>query len=120
MCAQNCHNVDRSPSATPGYPPSPYLGRQASLSIPIVTLPFIIEQAGGGGGGGGSTREESQWGKIVTLRSLDRYYKGGSNRGRGGSPGGSTRRTVKVRTIPNTDLDNELLEPVNFRFESRS
>ena len=64
--------------------------------------------------------EESQWGKIVTLRSLDRYYKGGSHRGRGGSPGGSTRRTVNVRTIPNTHSDNELFEPVNFRLSIRS
>ena len=38
----------------------------------------------------------------------------------GGSPGGRTRRTVNVRTIPNTHLDNELFEPVNFRFETRS
>ena len=117
MCVRNRPNVDRSPRATPGYPPSPYLGRQVSLSIPIVTLPFIIEQAGGGGG---STREESQWGKIVTLRSLDRYYKGGSNRGRGGSPGGSTGRTVNVMMILSTLLDNELFEPVNLRFEDCS
>ena len=36
------------------------------------------------------------------------------------SHGGSTRRTVNVRTIPNTHLDNELFEPVNFRFDGRS
>ena len=119
MCVRNRPNVDRSPRATPAYPPTSYLGRQVSLSIPIVTLPFIIEQAGGGGEGV-STREESQWGKIVTLRSLDRYYKGGSNRGRGGSPGGRTRRTVNVMVILSTHLDNELLEPVNFCFEDRS
>ena len=139
MCARNCHNIDRSPRATPVGPPLPlsstpsvtifphcdttlyntYLVTVASLSIPIVTLPFIIEQAWGGGVGG-STREESQWGKIVTLRSLDMYYKGGSNRGRGGSPGDSTRRTVNVMVISSTHSDNELLEPVNFRFEDRS
>ena len=57
MCVRNRPNVDRSPRATPVLPPPSYLGRQASLSIPIVTLPFIIEQAGGGGGSpGGSTR----------------------------------------------------------------
>ena len=32
----------------------------------------------------------------------------------------ATLELVNVRMILNTDLDNELFEPVNFRFESRS
>ena len=60
MCVRNRPNVDRSPRATPAYPPTSYLGRQVSLSIPIVTLPFIIEQAGGGGVTWGSHEENGQ------------------------------------------------------------
>ena len=48
----------------------------------------------------------------MTLAFLDR-------RG-GGSHGGRTSRTVNVRTIPKTHLDNELFERVNFRLYTRS
>ena len=58
MCARNCHNIDRSPRATPLLPP-------------------------GGGDGGGL-------------------------------------ELVNVRMILNTHLDNELLEPANFRLYVRS
>ena len=57
MCARNCHNIDRSPRATPVLPP--------------------------GGGGGGL-------------------------------------ELVNVRMNLNTHLDNELLEPVDFRFQDSS
>ena len=51
----------------------------------------------------------------MTLRSLDRYYKGKEIQ-----PWGRTRRTVNVRTIPNTHSDNELFETDNFRLSGRS